>query len=275
MRTGKLGWTDERLPMIGQGTWMLEKGARVHAIEASRTGVASGMTLVDTAEMYGSGAVEEIVGEALAGLRDQVFLVSKVLPSNASYDGTRRACARSLRRLRTEKIDLYLLHWPGSYPIAETIRALESLIDEGQIRYMGVSNFDSHDLEPALRAARNHRLACNQVLYHLEDRGIERKLIPFCERHEIAVMGYSPFGHTSFPDGPVLREVAAEQKATPRQIALAFLTRNGVFAIPKSGSVQHVMENARAGDIELTPEQVARIDRAFPAPTHDTPLGML
>lgn len=268
------------LPLIGQGTWMLENDPEPRAIEALRLGFELGLTLVDTAEMYGSGRAEEIVGRAIAGRREDLFIVSKVLPSNASYDGTRKACERSLRRLGIDQLDLYLLHWPGSHPIAETMRGLESLVDEGMTRFIGVSNFDVDELKAAQRALRNKPLACNQVLYHLGDRGIERKLIPYCSEQGIAVMGYSPFGHRDFPkassrSGRVLAAVAAETGKTVRQVVLNFLTRGGVFAIPKSGNPEHVRENAGGLGWRLSADDIAAIDHAFPAPDRDVPLGMI
>ena len=204
------------------------------------------MTHIDTAEMYGT---EEFVGEAIAGRREEVFLVSKVLPSNASYEGTLRACARSLRRLGTDYLDLYLLHWAGAHPIRETMRAMEKLVADGMTRFIGVSNLDLTELREAENALKKERLAANQVLYHLGDRGIERRLVPYCRERGIAVVGYSPFGHRSFPSpgsrgGRVLAEVAARTGHTPRQVVLNFLTRDGVFTIPKSGNPEHVRENA-------------------------------
>ncbi len=259
---------------------MLENGPEERAIEALRLGIDLGMTLIDTAEMYGSGRAEEIVGKAIADRRDGLFIVSKVLPSNASYDGTRKACERSLRRLGIDQLDLYLLHWPGSHPIAETMRGLESLVRDGMTRLIGVSNFDVDELRAAQRALRNEPLASNQVLYHLGDRGIERKLIPYCLEQGIAVMGYSPFGHRDFPKpaskgGKVLAEVAARNGKTVRQIVLNFLTRDGVFAIPKSGDPEHVRENAGGQGWRLSERDIAEIDRAFPSPDHDVPLGMI
>ena len=261
--------------LIGQGTWMLERDPEPRAIEALQLGMDLGLTLIDTAEMYGSGRAEEVVGDAIRGRRDEVFVVSKVLPSNASYDGTRRACERSLQRLDIQCLDLYLLHWPGSYPIAETMRALESLVRDGLTRSIGVSNFDVEDLEPALAALRNEPMACNQVLYHLGDRGIERRLIPFCRERGIAVMGYSPFGHSGFSAESKLVPLAARLGRTPRQVALNFLTRDGVHAIPKSGNPDHVRENAGALGWRLSDGDIAEIDRLFPAPDHDVPLGMI
>jgi diketogulonate reductase-like aldo/keto reductase len=231
--------------------------------------------------MYGSGRAEELVGRAIAGRRDEVFLVSKVLPTNASYDGTLRACERSLLRLGTDRLDLYLLHWESSQPIRETMRAMEHLIDQRLIRYTGVSNFDVPQVKGAQAALRNHRLASNQVLYHLRERGIERKLIPYCAKHEIAVVAYTPFGQSKFPradspGGRVLAEIAARHQRTVRQVILNFLTRfANVFTIPKSGDPSHTRENAGGMDWLLADEDIAAIDRAFPAPTRDVPLGML
>jgi diketogulonate reductase-like aldo/keto reductase len=277
------GFTGVEVPVIGQGTWMIE-GARekeLRAIEAVRVGVNLGLTHIDTAEMYGNGRAEELVGKAIAGHRDQVFLVSKVLPSNASYEGTLRACERSLKRLGTDHLDLYLLHWESRYPISETMRAMEKLIDDGRTRFAGVSNFDVAEVKAAQAALRHHRLAANQVLYHLEERGIERKLIPYCQQQEIAVVGYSPFGHGAFPrpnssGGKVLLQVAERNRRTVRQVALNFLTRlPQLFTIPKAGDPDHTRENAGGAGWSLSEEDLAAIDRAFPAPAHDTPLAML
>jgi diketogulonate reductase-like aldo/keto reductase len=224
--------------------------------------------------MYGNGRAEELVGEAIAGRRDEVFLASKVLPSNASYAGTLRACERSLRRLKTDRLDLYMLHWSGSHPIAETMRAMQKLIEQGSIRFAGVSNLDVDELEPAAKA---QRLACNQVLYNLNDRGIERRVLPYCEERRIAVVAYSPFNQRRFPaKSVVLQDIAAQHGKTPRQVVLNFLTRDpNVFTIPKTSHVERVKENAGGVGWELTPEDVAAIDAAFPAPDHDVPLGML
>ena len=259
------GRTGIRVPVIGQGTWLLEKD-RAQAVTALRRGFDLGMTHIDTAEMYGSGAVEELVGEAIAGRRDEVFLVSKVVPQNASRQGTIRACERSLRRLGTDSLDCYLLHWPGNHPLAETIAAFEHLTRDGKIKRWGVSNFDEEDLEEAVRLAGPGRVACNQVLYHLGERAIEHYVVPACERHGVAVVGYSPFGQGRFKPPRVLDEIARARGATPRQVALAFLTRHPVtFAIPKAGQIAHVEENAGAGALRLTDEEIRRIDQAFPA----------
>jgi diketogulonate reductase-like aldo/keto reductase len=249
--------------VIGQGTWMMEQDDRASAIAALRRGVELGMTHVDTAEMYGSGKVEEIVGEAIRGLRDRVFLVSKVLPSNASFKGTVQACERSLKRLRTDVLDCYLLHWPGSAPLEETFRAFEALLRDGKIRSYGVSNFDVGGMEEA--AGLSPRVACNQVLYNLEERTIEHAVIPWCEQRRIPVVAYSPIGAQSFRSSKALDEIAAARGATPRQIALAFLIRRrSVLAIPKSSVARHVEENAAAAEIALTEEEARRIDAAFP-----------
>ena len=277
------GWTGVPVPVIGQGTWMIEgsKEAERRAADALRAGIDLGLTHIDTAEMYGSGRAEEIAGQAIAGLRGEVFLVSKVLPSNASYEGTLRACERSLRRLGTDRLDLYLLHWESEHPIGETMRAMERLIDDGLIRFAGVSNFDVDQVRAAQSALRHHKLASNQVLYHLGERGIERKLIPYCQEQGIAVVAYTPFGRAKFPMAPsaggrVLEEIAGRLGRTVRQVILNYLTRlDGVFTIPKAGNPEHTRENAGGGGWALSAEDMAAIDRAFPAPTRDMPLAML
>jgi diketogulonate reductase-like aldo/keto reductase len=266
------------LPIIGQGTWMIEGAAdrEQRAVESLRLGLDLGMTHIDTAEMYGNGRAEEIVAEAIRGRRADVFLVSKVLPSNASYEGTLRACERSLKRLGTDYLDLYLLHWESRHPLRETMRAMEKLIAGKLIRFTGVSNFDVTQVREAESALRNERLACNQVLYHLGDRGIERRLMPYCTERKIAVVGYSPFGHKALPSIKALASVAARHGATPRQVVLSFLTRKPhLFVIPKAANPDHTRENAGAAAVQLTEEDVAEIDRAFPAPDHDVPLGMI
>jgi diketogulonate reductase-like aldo/keto reductase len=266
MRTKAFGATGEILPVLGQGTWNLERDPK-EAVDALRRGVALGLTHVDTAEMYGGGRVEEIVGDALRGIRERVFLASKVLPSNASYDGTRLACERSLRRLRTDRLDLYLLHWAGSHPLEETIRAFESLRQEGKIRHYGVSNFDPEELERATSLAGPGKIACNQVLYNLQERTIEHALVDACAARDVAVVAYTPIGgDLGFASSKALDDLARAKGATPRQLALAFLTRHAhAFAIPKTASTSHVEENAQAGALALSPEDVAAIDRAFPA----------
>jgi diketogulonate reductase-like aldo/keto reductase len=270
MRYHRFGASGRDAAVIGQGTWYIEDGDRRAAVAALRRGLDLGMNHIDTAEMYGGGAAERIVGEAVAGRRDEVFLVSKVLPHNASRAGTIAACERSLARLATDRLDCYLLHWRGAHPLAETIAAFDELQQSGKIRAWGVSNFDDDDLDEAEAVAGPGRMACNQVLYHLGERDIEHAVIPWCEAHGAAVTAYSPFGHSAFPGprsagGRVLADIAQARGATPRQVALAFLVRRpGVFAIPKAGSVAHVEENAAAGDLVLTPDEIARVEAAFP-----------
>jgi diketogulonate reductase-like aldo/keto reductase len=270
MQKRTFGWTAVEVPIVGQGTWHLEAEDRKVSIDALRAGLDAGLTHVDTAEMYGSGEVEELVGEAIQGRRDQVFLVSKVWPHNASYAGTLAACQRSLRRLRTDRLDLYLLHWPGSHPLQETVRAFEELVRDGKIRWWGLSNFDVSHLERALAIAGEGRIACNQVLYHLGERAIEQAVLPWCETHGVAVVAYSPFGSGLFPSqrssgGRVLEEVARAHRATPYQVALAFLTRRPlVFSIPKASRREHLLANAQAGDLRLSEAEQVRIDKAFP-----------
>jgi len=271
----KFGTTGKDVARIGQGTWNIpERGAAADgAKRALQRGVELGMTHIDTAEMYGDGRAEELVGEAIREgnlRRENLFIVSKVLPSNSSYAGTLRACERSLRRLGTDYLDCYLLHWRGSQPLRETMRALEKLVDDGKIRSLGVSNFDLDDLEEAKAVLERHALACNQVLYHLQERGIEHRIQPWCAQNGVAVVAYTPFGRSGVPGdatprGRVLAEIAQKHEASPRAIILAFLTREpNVFAIPKAASIPHVEENARAGDIDLGADDIARIEEAFP-----------
>jgi len=259
------GPTGIQVPVIGQGTWEMDQ-TRASSIAAIRLGLDLGMTHIDTAEMYGNGKVEAIVGEAIAGRRQEVFLVSKVMPDNASRQGTMTACERSLRRLRTEYLDCYLLHWPSQHGLGDTIAAFEQLVRDGKIKTWGVSNFDEDRVAEAVRLAGPNRVACNQVLYHLEERTIEHSILPICERHQIAIVGYSPFGQGRFRSHPVLEEIGRARGATPRQVALRFLVRHpSVFTIPKAGRVDHVEENARAGDLRLTEDDIRRIDEALPA----------
>jgi diketogulonate reductase-like aldo/keto reductase len=272
MERAPFGWTEIEVPLVGQGTWRMgdSGSARAREADALRLGLDLGLTHIDTAEMYGEGGAEEVIADAIGGRREEVFLVSKVLPENASRKGTVRACERSLKRLRTDHLDLYLLHWPSSHPIGETMAGLADLVRSGKVRFIGVSNFDVAELQAAIAALPHEQLACNQVLYNLETRGIERALIPFCREHGIAVVGYTPLG-ASFPtrgDGArALAAVADRRGVTPRQVALRFLTRlPGTFTIPKAVSPGHVRENAAATDFELTADDVAAIDRAFPAP---------
>jgi diketogulonate reductase-like aldo/keto reductase len=275
------GWTGIDVPVIGQGTWYMERDGRREAVGALRAGLDAGMTHIDTAEMYGSGRVEELVGESIAGRRREVFLVTKVLPQNATYQGVLRSCEASLRRLGTDHLDVYLLHWPSRHPLEETIRAFTQLVQDGKTRFWGVSNFDIDDLGEALRIAGPHRIACNQVLYHLKERAIEHAVIPWCEAHEIAVVAYSPFGSGDFPaprsqGGKALQEIPAARGATPRQVALAFLTRRtSVFAIPKASAIAHVRENAGADAVTLRPEDLRRLEEAFPLGSHPRDLPMI
>lgn len=254
---------------VGQGTWYIDRGDRGRAVAALRRGLDLGMTHIDTAEMYGEA--ETVVAEAIAGRRDEVFLVSKVLPENASRSGTLAACERSLARLRTDRLDCYLLHWRGGLPLGETVDAFERLVHEGKILSWGVSNFDVSDLEEVRSIAGDGRIACNQVLYHPGERAIEHAVLPWCERHGVAVVAYSPFGHGSFPRpesaaGRVLQEIADAHGATPRQVALRFLLRHpSVFVIPKAADPDHAAENAGAGALKLSQAELDRLDRIFPA----------
>jgi diketogulonate reductase-like aldo/keto reductase len=281
MATHLFGPTGRDVPAIGQGSWYIERGDRTEAVAALRRGLNLGLTHLDTAEMYGDGRSEAIIGEAIAGRREEVFLVSKVLPHNASKAGVRAACERSLRHLKTDRLDCYLLHWRGPHPLAETLAAFEDLKVQGKILSWGVSNFDEDDLDEALEAAGPGRIACNQVLYHLRERTIEHAVIPWCERHGVAVTAYSPFGHDGFPaagstGGQVLAEIAMAHGASPRQVALAFLTRRAsVFAIPKAASLAHVEDNAGALRLTLTEGDLARIDAAFPLGRKPASLPML
>jgi len=270
MELRPFGPTARPVAVVGQGTWNMEGDDRAAAIAALRRGIERGMTHIDTAEMYGGGAVEELVAEAIAGRRDEIFLVSKVLPTNASRAGTIAACERSLSRLRTDRLDCYLLHWPSRHRLEDTIAGFEQLEREGKIRAYGVSNFDLADLEAAVAIAGERRLACNQVLYHLHERAIEEAVIPWCEQQEVAIVAYSPFGSGRFPAarspaGRVLQEIADAHHATPRQIALAFLVRTpSTFAIPKAARPEHAAENAAAAALQLTRAELARIEKAFP-----------
>ena len=264
------GPTETRVPVIGQGTWYDESVDPDEVADALSTGLDLGMTHIDTAEMYADGGAEEIVGRAIEGRRDEVFLVSKVLPQHASREGTIASCEASLRRLGTDRLDCYLLHWRGSFPLEDTIAAFDDLQTQGKILSWGVSNFDVSDLEEALAIAGQGNIACNQVLYHLQERAIEHAVLPWCEEHGVAVVGYSPFGHGSFPGprtagGRALREIAEAHGVTPRQVALRFLVRKPpLFTIPKAASADHASENAGAGDLRLSGAELARIDAAFP-----------
>lgn len=278
----KFGSTSKLVPIIGQGSWeMPESGkAKQEAIESLRLGVDLGMTHIDTAEMYGNGKAETVIGEAISGLRrDKLFIVSKVLPSNASFKGTIKACENSLRRLKTDYLDCYLLHWPGSIPLEETMSALEQLVKEGKILSLGLSNFDVDGLKEAKRCLQKEKIVCNQVYYHLAERGIERKLIPYCQRQDIAIVAYTPFGRSGLPSensakGKVLAQIADKHDVTVRQVILSFLVRKDiVFTIPKASKADHIRDNAEAGDLILDSADIKLIDNAFPAPAHDTPLA--
>jgi diketogulonate reductase-like aldo/keto reductase len=281
MERHRFGPTGVDVPVIGQGTWQIESRDRRAVVAALRSGLDLGMNHIDTAEMYGNGVAEQVVAEAIAGRRDQVFLVSKVLPGNASRQGTITACERSLARLRTDRLDCYLLHWRGKHPLQDTIAAFEQLSKDGKIRSWGVSNFDVADLEEALAIAGPGRMVCNQVLYHLRERAIEPAVLPWCERNGVAVVGYSPFGHGDFPEpgsrqGRVLEEIARVHGATARQVALRFLVRRpSLFAIPKASSEAHAGDNAGAGELKLTAEEIDRIDQAFRLDASQTELPML
>jgi diketogulonate reductase-like aldo/keto reductase len=281
MELRPFGLTRREVSVIGEGTWYIERTERAVAIAALRRGLDLGMNHIDTAEMYGSGVAEAIVGEAIAGRRDEVFLVSKVLPEHASRRGTIVACERSLARLQTDHLDCYLLHWRGSYPLEETFAAFDELERTGKILSWGASNFDVADLEEARAIAGEGRPVCNQVLYNLTERAIEHAVLPWCEQHGVAVVAYSPLGHGRFasaptPPGRVLEEIAAAHHATPRQVALRFLVRRPpLFAIPKASSPEHVAENAGAGELRLTDDEIARIDAAFPLGPPPRTLPML
>jgi diketogulonate reductase-like aldo/keto reductase len=279
MRQQKFGDNGPLVPVIGQGTWYIDRGDRKDAVAALRKGIDLGMTHIDTAEMYGDA--ELVVAEAIAGRRDDVFVVSKVLPSNASRRGTVTACERSLARLKTDRLDCYLLHWRGSYSLAETVAAFEQLVSAGKIRSWGVSNFDAGDLDELLAVAGKGKIACNQVLYHLQERAIEHAVIPWCAQHGVTVVAYSPFGHNDFPSprsksGEALQAIAKTHGASVRQVALAFLTRKPeVFTIPKASSSEHAADNAAAGKLVLSDDEIAALDKAFPRGPKPRSLPML
>ncbi|HET9955349.1 MAG TPA: aldo/keto reductase [Polyangiaceae bacterium] len=269
MQRRKFGPLPVQVPVIGMGTWQLELDQPERSVAALRAGLDIGMTHIDTAEMYGSGQAEALVGKAIEGRRAEVFLVSKVLPENASRKGTRQACERSLKQLRTDYLDLYLLHWPSSHPLSETIAAFEELRSAGKIRAYGVSNFDVPDMEEALKLAGEGNLACNQVLYHLNERRIEHRVLPWCERNGVALVAYTPFGRAGFPPpgerGRVLARIAEKHRATPRQIALAFVTRNPLcFTIPKTSNIDHIRENAGAAGVSLDRSDLEALEASFP-----------
>ncbi|WP_119458407.1 aldo/keto reductase [Rhodospirillaceae bacterium SYSU D60014] len=277
MRTIPLS-TGESIPVLGQGTWHIgdDPMHRREEIATLRLGLDLGMTLIDTAEMYGDGASETVVAEAIAGRRDEVFLVSKVLPENATRRGTVAACEASLRRLRTDRLDLYLLHWRGMIPLAETIDAFQDLVRAGKIRHFGVSNFDLTDLEELWALDHGRGAVTNQVLYNLTRRGTEWSLLPWCRANAIPVMAYSPFEQGDMLDEAGLKSVARRHDASPAQIALAWiLHQDGVMTIPKTGSEAHLRENRAALDLRLTDEDMAELDRAFPPPRGPSDLAVL
>ncbi len=268
MHLRNFGNTRRQVAEIGQGSWQIEVARKADAVSALRAGMDLGMTHLDTAEMYGSGASEQVIGEAIRGRRAEVFLVSKVLPSNASTRGTVLACEQSLKNLGTDHLDCYLLHWRGRYPLADTVAAFAALQREGKIRSWGVSNFDVADLEEVTAIA--GAPACNQVLYHVAERAIEHGVMPWCTAHGTAVVAYTPFGRSAgiyepeAPGGRVLQQIAAAHGATARQVALRFLLRDpNVFVIPKAARPEHVADNAGAAKFELSADQIAAIDKAF------------
>lgn len=266
------------VPVLGQGTWGMAEGARPPEDEAAalNLGLDLGMTLLDTAEMYADGAAEELVGQAISRRRDEVFLVSKVLPSNATRRKTVAACERSLKRLKTDRIDLYLLHWRGGTPLEETLEAFAELLRDGLIRHWGVSNFDVPDLEELVGLPNGSVVQTDQVLYNLTRRGVEYDLLPWCHEHNLPVMAYSPIEQGRMLSHPELQEVADRRDATPAQVALAWLLRqDGVIIIPRAGSKAHVQDNRAALDLRLTEEDLATLDRAFPPPTKPQQLEML
>jgi diketogulonate reductase-like aldo/keto reductase len=268
----------ETIPVLGQGSWRLGQGRhpRAEELEALRVGVDLGMMLIDTAEMYGDGAAEELVGEAIAGRRDDVFVVSKVLPVHATRRGTVAACRASLRRLGTDRLDLYLLHWRGATPLEETVAGFEELRAEGLIRHWGVSNFDRRDLEQLLRVDGGDAVQTDQVLYNLGRRSVELDLLPWCLRHGMPIMAYSPLEQGRLLAHPVLRGLAAQYRTSPAQVALAWvLAHVGVCAIPEAGTVKHVRQNRAAADLRLREIDLVKLEEAFPPPLEAGPLEML
>ena len=268
----------ERVPALGQGTWHMGDDRRRATEEAAavRLGIELGMTLIDTAEMYGGGGAEEMIARAADGVRDELFIVSKVYPHNASLTGVVAACERSLKRLRTDRIDLYLLHWRGSIPLVETLEGFERLTRDGKIRYHGVSNFDRADMAEWVALKGGKTVAANQVLYSLSHRGAEWDLVPWCRERGVAIMAYTPLGQGNMLGNRGLAEIARRRGATPAQIALAWLLRqDGTIVIPKAARPEHVRENRGALDVVLTADDLAALDRAFPPPKSRTALGML
>ncbi len=282
MLSRPFGPTGRTVAVVGQGSYHLENAGEQVALESLRRGLELGMTHLDTAEMYGSGAAESLIGKAIRGRRDGLFLVSKVLPQNASTAGTLRACEGTLARLGTDHLDCYLLHWRGHYRLEETIATFDTLVRQGKILSWGVSNFDVGDLEEVAAIAGPGHPACNQVLYHLQERAIEHAVLPWCQQHGTALVAYTPFGQSPAPFEPasqagrVLGQIAAAHAATARQVALRFLLRlPGTFVIPKAASLQHVADNAAAAALSLSEKDVARIDAAFPRGPRPRSLPML
>ena len=268
----------EKVPQLGQGTWRMGENSRLRKEEvaALKLGIDLGMTLIDTAEMYGTGNAEEIVAEAVAERRDECFIVSKVLPENSSRTSTIAACERSLKRLKTDRIDLYLLHWRGRPPLGETLAAFHALQEKGAIRYWGVSNFDVEDMEELVRLDGGGGCASNQVLYNLRHRGIEAGLLPWCRQQTIPIMAYSPIEQGRLLRDRVLTQVALRHRATTAQIALAWVLRqNDMLVIPKVTTLEHVRENRASLDLKLTEQDMAELDRGFPPPKGRRPLELL
>ena len=273
--------TGRPIPVLGQGTWRMgeDPAKKQSEIDALRLGLDLGITPIDTAEMYGDGAAEELIGEAIVGRRAEVFLVSKVYPHNATRRGTVKACERSLQRLGTDYLDLYLLHWRGSVPLAETLEAFQSLKGMSKIRDYGVSNFDVDDMEEAFALPGGNEIATNQVLYNLVHRGVELDLLPWCRERALPIMAYSPIGHSAREqkkmfDRPQLKSIATRYHATPAQVALAWLLQRDVIAIPKASNPEHVRENRAALELILTEEDLEELDQAFPLPRKKVPLEM-
>jgi diketogulonate reductase-like aldo/keto reductase len=276
MRTVTLK-TGEKVPVLGLGTWRMgeRKSERAAELKAVQLGLELGLRLIDTAEMYGEGVAEEIVGDAMGGLRDDLYLVSKVYPHNASRKGTVAACERSLKRLKTDRLDLYLLHWRGSHPLAETVEAFEALKKGGKIRNWGVSNLDAGDLDELAGVPQGSNCASDQVLYHLGSRGIEWQLLPKCQKAKIMVMAYSPLGQGPLLRKPALGKVSSKHNCDPAAVALAWvLRRPGVITIPKATQPEHVRANIKALDVKLDAEDLAALDADFPPPKRAGPLEM-
>lgn len=272
-----------RVPAIGQGTWFMgEKASEFRSeVSALQLGIDLGMTLIDTAEMYADGGAERVVGEAIAGRRDQVYLVSKVYPQNAGGDKAIKACEQSLQRLDTDTLDLYLLHWRGSFRLEETVRAMESLQQAGKIRHWGVSNLDTADMEELWHVSGGEACMTDQVLYHAASRGVEYDLLPWCREHEVPIMAYCPLAQAGqlrheVLHHPVMQQLARARGVSSAQIALAWVTRfDNIIAIPKAVQQDHVRDNAAALTLKLNPEEIALIDQAFPTPAQKTPLDIV